>query len=175
MNNVRPFIGVDCFGPIEIKIFRRTVKKWVCLFTCLSVRAVHLKLVDFLDTASYLDAVHRFIARRGQPKTIIQDNGTNFVGAARELKECFAELQREEITVKLSELGMKWSFNPPAVPHFGGVRERLVRSCKKALLNVLRKQSLKEDRLRTVMCIVEQFLRNCLLTDVSSDVSDIQT
>ena len=176
MNNVRPFTntGVDYFGPFKIKIFRRTVKKWVCLFTCLSVRAVHLKLVDILDTASYLDAVHRFIARRGQPKTFISDNGTNFVGAARELMECFVELQREEITIKFSELGLKMSFNPPAVPHFGGVWERLLRSCKKALLNVLGKQSLKEDGLRTVMCTVEQVIRNCLLSDVSIDVSDIQ-
>ena len=81
MNNVRPFTntGVEYFGPFEVKMFRRTVKKWVCLFTCLSVPAVHLELVDSLDTPSCLDPVHRFIARRGQPKTNFSDNGTNFV------------------------------------------------------------------------------------------------
>ena len=74
MNNVRPFTntGVDYFGPFEVKMFRRTVQKWVCLFTCLSVRAVHLELVDSLDTNSCLDAVHRFIARWDQPNTIIR-------------------------------------------------------------------------------------------------------
>ena len=135
MNNVRPFTitGVDYFGPSEVKMFLRTVKKWVCLFTCLSVREVHLELVDSLDTTSCLDAVHRFKARRGQPKTIILDNVTNFVGAAREFKECFTEHQRD-LTVKLSESGIRLSFNPLAAPHFGGVWERLVRSCKKRCL-----------------------------------------
>ena len=80
----------------------------------------------------------------------------------------------DEITVKLTESGIKWSFNPPAAPHFGRVWERLVRSCKKALFNVSGKQSLKDDRLRTVLCIVEQLLNNRTLTDVCSDVSDLQ-
>ena len=175
-SNVRPFTnsGVDYFGPFEVKIFRRTVKKWVCLFTCLSVRAVHLELVDSLDTAACIDAVHRFVARRGQPQSIISDNGTNFVGAAREFKEAFQELQKETVTNKLAEKGIKWSFNPPAAPHFGGVWERLVRSCKKALFNVLGKQSLSEDKLRTVLCIVEQLINNRPLTDVSGDVADLE-
>ena len=67
-DNVTPFTntGVDNFGPISIKLFRRTVKRWICLFTSLSVRAVHMKIVQSLDTQSCLDAVHRFIARRGE-------------------------------------------------------------------------------------------------------------
>ncbi|XP_075256561.1 uncharacterized protein LOC142349036 [Convolutriloba macropyga] len=102
------------------------------------------------------------------------DNGTKLVGAAGDFKECFAELQRNEINVKLSDSGIKWYFNPPAVPHFGGFWERFVRSCKKALLNVLGKQSLKEDRSLTVLCILEQLLNNRSLADVSSDISDLK-
>ena len=175
-SEVRPFTntGVDYFGPFEVKMFRRTVKKWVCLFTCLSVRAVHLELVGSLDTSACMDAIHRFIARRGQPKTILSDNGTNFVGAAREFKEAFQDLNSIEMTTRLAEKGIKWSFNPPAAPHFGGVWERLVRSCKKALYNVLGKQKLTEDRLRTVLCVVEQIVNNRPLTDVSGDVTDLQ-
>ena len=147
---VRTFTNtrVDYFGPFEVKLFRPTAKKWVCLFTCFSVRAVHLELVDSLNKAACIDAVHRFTARRGQPKSIISDNGTNFVGAAREFKEEFQDLKAIEITASLAEQGIKWTFNPPAAPHFGGVWECLVRSCKKALFNVLGKQSLTEDRHR---------------------------
>ena len=83
-------------------------------------------------------------------------------------------MQQETVTIKLADQGIKWSFNPPAAPHFGGVWERLVRSCKKALYNVLGKQSLSEDKLRTVLCITEQLINNRPLTDVSGDVADLE-
>ncbi|XP_075263005.1 uncharacterized protein LOC142354568 [Convolutriloba macropyga] len=173
---VRPFTntGVHYFRPFEVEMFRRTMKKWVCLFTRLSVRAVHLELVDSLDTEACIGAVHRFIARRGQPQSIISDNGTNFVGAAREFKEAFQKLKKDKIASRLAEESIKWTFNPPAAPHFGGVLERLVKSCRKALCNGLGKQSLTEDRTRAVLCVVEQLMNNRPLTDVSGDVTDLQ-
>ena len=113
-DNVTPFTNtaVDYFGPFSIKLFRRTVKRWICLFTCLSVRAVHLEIVQSLDKQSCLDAVHWFISRRGKPKTVISDNGTKFVGAANELKAAFKELNHSEMQRKLAQNGIEWTFNP---------------------------------------------------------------
>ena len=113
-DNVTPFTnaGVDYLRPFSIKLFRRTVKTSICLFTCLSVRAVHMEIVQSLDTQSCLDAVHRFIARRGKPKTVISDNGTNFVGAANELKAAFKELKQSEMQRNLAQNGIDWTFNP---------------------------------------------------------------
>ena len=175
-HSVKPFThtGKNYFGPFDIKLFRRTVKKRVSLFTCLSVRAVHLELVDSLDTATCLDAVDRFIAKRGEPESIISDNGANFLRAANEFKAAFTDLKKDEITAKLVERKFEWIFNPPGAPHFGGVWEILVRSCKKAMYNILGNTSLKEDTLRTVLCIDEQLLNNRPLTAVSSDASDLQ-
>ena len=79
--------GVDYFGPFEVKLLRRNMKRWCCLFTCLSTRTVHIEVVYSLDTESCLAAITKFIARRDRPKTILSDNGTNFVGSARELKQ----------------------------------------------------------------------------------------
>ena len=71
--------GVDYFGPFTVKIGQRNEKRWCCLFTCLTVRAVHIDIVPKLDTDSCLNAIMRFIARRGKPIKMISDNGTNFV------------------------------------------------------------------------------------------------
>ena len=75
-----PFISVGelYFDPFEVKLLRRTMKRWCCLFTCLTTRAIHIEVVRSLDTDSCLVVVNRYIARRGKPATIISNNGTNF-------------------------------------------------------------------------------------------------
>ena len=46
------------------------------LFTCIAVRAVHLKVVEDMKAKHFLEAFRRFIARRGKPNKIISDNAT---------------------------------------------------------------------------------------------------
>ena len=66
------------------------------MFTCLSVRqAVLLELVESLNTTACLDADHRFIAKRGEPESIISDDETYFVEAANEFKDAFADLKKD--------------------------------------------------------------------------------
>ena len=114
-------VGVDYFGPFIVTIGRRNKKRWCCLFTCLTMRAVHIEVVPKLDTDSGLNAIMRFIARRGKPSTITNDNGTNFVGAERESAEYVAAWNKEGIEEHLIQRGIRWKYNPSAAPHFGGV------------------------------------------------------
>ena len=100
-------VGVDYFGPFIVKIGRRNEKRWCCLFTCLTMRAVHIEVVPKLNTDSCLNAIMRFIARRGKPNTIISDNGTNFVGAEREFAEYVAEWNKEGIEEHLIQRGIR--------------------------------------------------------------------
>ena len=108
--HVFPFTltGVDYFGPFEVKFLRRTLKRWCCLFTCLTTRAVIIEVTQSLDTESCLAAVTRFIARRGYPKTIISDLWTNFVGAANELKAFMNEWDKDKIESDLAQKKIFW-------------------------------------------------------------------
>ena len=167
-------VGIDYFGPFEVKLLRRSMKRWCCLFTCLTTRAVHIEVVRSLDTASCLVAIKRFIARRGKPTTIRSDNGTNFVGSARELKEYINSWNQDQITSELAQKHIVWKFNPPGAFHFGGVWERLVRRCKKAMVAILGNRSLTDEASLTTMCLVEQTLNAHPITPASDDPSDLE-
>ena len=64
------FVGVDCFGPFTVKKGRSTVKRYSVLFTCLTVRAIHIEIAHSLDTDSFLQAMQRFVSRRGFPEVM---------------------------------------------------------------------------------------------------------
>ncbi|XP_062392175.1 uncharacterized protein LOC134080001 [Sardina pilchardus] len=163
--------GVDCFGPFLIKIGRRTEKRWGIIFKCMTVRAVHLDLLSHIDADSFLMALRRFIARRGTPSELWSDQGTNFRGGERELRETF-EGMAPELQKQLARQKIAFRFNPPAAPHFGGVWEREVRSVKSALYATLGNQSVPEEVLLTVLLEVELILNSKPLGYVSADVAD---
>lgn len=165
-------VGVDYFGPIEVIIFRRRVKRWACLFTCLSTRAVHLELSYTLDTDSFLATLIRFESRRGTPAAYYSDNGTNFVGAQGELRECLERLKQKKIVSALSLREVKWTFIPPATPHAGGAWECLVQSAKRALRYILHLRTVTDEVLLTALAQVESLLNNRPLTHVSVDPTD---
>ena len=113
----RPFTntGVDYFGPMLVRYVRKTVKRYGVLFTCLTTRAVHLEIAFSLDTDSCLTAIRRMMGRRGKPANIWSDNGTNFVGAEKKLREAIKRLDGERIGDQLSDEGVQWHFNPPSL------------------------------------------------------------
>ena len=166
--------GVDYFGPMNVKRGRVTEKRWGCLFTCLTTRAVHLELAGDLSTDSFIMALRRFRGRRGNPRTIRSDNGTNFVGANRELTEALKSLSEERITGELAQEGITWYFNPPSSPHMGGIFESMVKQVKRALKTVINDQVLPEETLRTVLVETEAILNSRPLTSVSDDPDDYE-
>ena len=85
------YTGVDCFGPFEVQRGRSKVKRYGVIFTCLTLRAVHIEVASSLDTGSFINALRRFIARRGQPEEMRSDNGGNFVRGERELREAVSK------------------------------------------------------------------------------------
>jgi hypothetical protein len=166
------YCGVDYWGPMLVKVRRSTVKKWGCLFTCMSTRALHLELADSLETDDFLLCLRNFIGRRGHPKEMYSDNGTNFKGADAELSRNLNELNQSKIFGLLSPHGITWHFNPPSAPHFGGAWERLVQSVKTALNATLKNTLVSEAVLRTALVEVEAVLNSRPLTHCSPDPND---
>ena len=166
--------SVDFAGPFLTKQGRgkARVKRYMCLFTCMATRAVHIEVAFGLDTDSFMNALVRMVGRRGRPKEITSDNGTNFVGAVRELKELVDALDSNKIQAKMTSQGIKWVFNPPAAPHFGGVHESLVKSAKRAAYAIISGADVSDEELLTCFIGVEALLNSRPLTYASDHPTD---
>lgn len=165
--------GMDLFGPLYVKHGRGTVKRWCCLFTCLTTRAVHLEVVNSLSTDDFLLCLRRFLNRRGDVTELRCDNGTNFVGAERELKESLEEWNQDQIQKELIQRGCKWIFQPPTASSMSGVWERLVRSAKTVLKSIIGTHTVCDAVLSTVLTEVERILNGRALTANSDDPNDL--
>eukprot|EP00057_Strongylocentrotus_purpuratus_P016422 XP_011670896.1 PREDICTED: uncharacterized protein LOC105441474 [Strongylocentrotus purpuratus] len=126
-----PFLYTSCdyFGPYSVKVGRNKVAKhYGVIFTCLNTRAVHLDLAVDVSTMEFLQVLRRFFAFRGQPKVILSDNGTQFVGAVRELREMVKGWDSDLLREFCAEKGVEWRFTTPSAPHQNGCAEALVKS-----------------------------------------------
>jgi hypothetical protein len=131
-----------------------------------------MEVAASLSADSAIMAIRRLAARRGLPAKMFSDNGTNFVGANRELKEAITSIDKDKLELKMTEMGIAWSFIPPSAPHMGGAWERLVRSIKTALYSTLKERSPKDEVLHTLLLEAEQVVNSRPLTYVSSDGKD---
>ena len=159
------YCGVDMFGPFIIKEGRKELKRYGAMFTCLASRAVHIEITNSMETDSFILALRRFIARRGNVRSITSDNGTNFVGAHNELKKAFSEMNHQQIQHFLANTGadwLIWSRNVPAASHMGGVWERQIRSARSILASLLKNHGtcLKDESLHTLMTEVEAIVNS---------------
>ncbi|XP_055591487.1 uncharacterized protein LOC129743477 [Uranotaenia lowii] len=178
----RPFMktGVDYFGPVYLRLAPRrpATKAYVAVFICLSTKAVHLELVSDLSTERFLQALRRFIGRRGYCADIYSDNGTNFVGARnflRELLEIIRNSQHQEkVSKECVNNHIQWHFIPAAAPHFGGLWEAAVRSAKKHLLKVLGENAVSFEEMTTLLVQVENCLNSRPITALTDDPGNLQ-
>ncbi|XP_038061252.1 uncharacterized protein LOC119731982 [Patiria miniata] len=165
-------VGVDFFGPFMVKRARSELKRYGCLFTCLTTRAIHIEVCQSLETDSFINALQRFISRYGQPAQIRSDNGTNFVGAQRELRRALQDWNQRQIENYLHQREVQWIFNPPAASHMGGVWERQIRTIRSILGSLLHQQLTDDEGLNTLMCIVEGIVNGRPITKLSDDPQD---
>ena len=163
------FCGVDYFGPWRIKEGRRELKRYGVIFTCLASRAIHLEVAASLETDSFINALRRFLARRGPIRILPSDQGTNLVGARNELSEALKEMNRSEVREFLLKNECDWiefQTNVPAASHMGGSWERQIRTVRNVLNAILNQSGtqLNEESLHTFMCETEAIINSRPLT-----------
>ena len=142
-NPAPPFTTTDAdfAGPFTLRKGHTRKPVWimwyVCLFMCLTTKCIHLELVMDLTTEAFLAALRRFVARRGRPAHIMTDNGTNFVGARRELAEFYKLLStpamQDAVGKHMTSNRIQWSHSPARSPHFGGMWKAGVKQMKDLL------------------------------------------
>ncbi|XP_075706846.1 uncharacterized protein LOC142741353 [Rhinoderma darwinii] len=172
-------VGLDVFGPWSVVVrqtrgSRANGKRWAVMFTCMSIRAVHIEVIESMDTSCFINALRRFIAIRGPVKHIRSDRGTNFVGAAREL-QLSSNLDAKNIERYLSGQGCTWTFNPPHSSHMGGAWERMIGIARRILDSIFLQvgsTKLTHESLTTFMAEVSAIINARPLIPISSDPDD---
>ena len=176
---VPPFtcVGLDVFGPWQVTT-RKTrggaaqSKRWAVDFTCLTIRTIHIELIESMDTSSFINALRRLFAVRGPAAQLRSYNGTNFVGARNKLDAAFKEIDKLTVDTYLGKERCECVFNPPHGSIMGGVWERMIGIVRKVLNSMLAElgpRHLTHEILSTPMAEVTAIVNSRPLVPVSTD------
>ncbi|KRY32987.1 hypothetical protein T01_1154 [Trichinella spiralis] len=161
-------------GPLYVKEGRTISKIYICLFTCMATRAIHLEPSSDMAAQSFLAAFRRFISRRGKPSVVQTDNFRTFKLADKYIQDLFRGDEKQKIARALTEEKVEWRFSCERSPWCGGYWERLVRSVKTALRKVLAKALVSREELVTILCEMEARINAIPLTTISDDSNDLE-
>ncbi len=160
------YTSVDAAGPFytKEKNEQQESKAYFILYTCNTYRAVHLEPIYDMTASSFLQTLDRFTARRGTPRRIRSDNGTNLVAAKSELGRLWRREEREQYRQKRDKI--EWIFQPPHAPHMGGVHERMIGAAKRALYHAFKPNTaVTRETFHTALVVVEGILNTRPLTE----------
>ena len=134
-----------------------------------------------METDSFILVLRRFIARRGNGRTIRCDNESIFVGAERERERELAKSMKQMNHNKIQRFMLNqnldwtmWKRNPPLASHMGGIRERQIRYARSIVSSLLRthSRSLDEESLNNLFTEVKTIINSRpLVVETISDAN----
>ena len=171
----RPFkdVGVDYSGAILIKDgdTKKLRKVYICLFTCMASRAVHLEIAKDNSAVTFVDLFRRFVSSWGLPTKVVSDNAGNFHGTADFL---LTLANQPEVSKYFQERSLRWHFIHARSPWEGGFYERLIGVVKKCLSLAMYRRVFDYDSIVTLLKEVMTRVNNRPLTYISSSLEDIE-
>lgn len=148
------------------------MKRWVCLFTCVAIRAIHLELLNDMSAEEFLMAFRRFISVRGTQSEIISDNAMQFKSSSFILNSVWNKISKcEDVQNYVSMAGIKWVFITELAPWMGGFYERLVGIVKRSLRKTLSRKLLMDIQLHTTLKEIEAIVKTRPLVYVGDGVN----
>ncbi|KRY88657.1 hypothetical protein T4D_14443 [Trichinella pseudospiralis] len=143
--------GLDIAGPFFTRQGKKVNKNYICLFICMTTRAVHSEGVSEMTAPWLLQVLRRFIVRRDKPRVLQFQNFKSFKQLDKDLRQLVSMKMVNNIARELTSHRIQWNFITERAPWMGGYWERLIRSMKTSLKKVLQNSMLDEEKLRTCL------------------------
>ena len=125
-----------------------------------------------MTSSSFINALRRVVALRGEIKELRSDRGTNFIGAADSIKAEVINVEDKVVKTYLSRSEITWKLNAPHSSHMGGVWERMIWVSRRILDSMLAECKGKEmthEVLTTFMAEVCTIINSRPITTISYD------
>ena len=165
----RPFntVGVDHTGHFCCRdVSGKRTKLYICLFVCVTTRAVHLEVVNNLSTPSFLLCLRHLAAAKGIPSLILSDNRKTFISGEKFL---LALQEDKEVQEYLRDHRVQWKHQTLCSPWMGGHFERLVRTIKTSLSSAIARKLYNQEEFTTIVEEVENIINSRPLTYQASN------
>lgn len=172
VNFVRPYLhtGVDYTSHIYVQGKDKDYKMYILLFTCMSIRAVHLELVPDMTVTSFLQAFIRFTNANGIPSHLYSDNAHTFSAATRIINK---GMIMDEFKERFGPYHLKHCTIPLFSPWYGGTWERSIKTIKSCLYKTIGRGKVDYFGLLTIISDMQRAVNSRPLTYRSSDDSDL--